>query len=55
MIEELDLIEIAFGVQIHNLPLEMITKSNVEIIGGKIGRLMDIEDPLLKEVELEGS
>ena len=33
-IEELDLIKVVFWPLIHSLPLEMMTKSNVEIIGG---------------------
>ena len=36
-IEELNFTEVVFWAQIYNLPLEMMTKSNAEKIGRKIG------------------
>ncbi|XWS30913.1 hypothetical protein CRYUN_Cryun23aG0032100 [Craigia yunnanensis] len=45
-IEELDFTKVVFWAQIHNLPLEMMTRNNAEKIGGKIGRLLEVEDPM---------
>ena len=49
IIEELDFTKVIFWVQIHNLPLEMMTRVNAEKIGRKIGRLVEVEDPMMVE------
>ncbi|XWS22426.1 hypothetical protein CRYUN_Cryun29cG0033000 [Craigia yunnanensis] len=45
-IVELDLTDVVFWAQIHNFPLKMMTKGNTEVIGGKIGRPIEVENPM---------
>ncbi|OMP12130.1 reverse transcriptase [Corchorus capsularis] len=44
-VKEIEFKEIAFWIQVHNLPLEMQTMTNARRIGSTLGRIMDIEDP----------
>ncbi|XWS18533.1 hypothetical protein CRYUN_Cryun32bG0052200 [Craigia yunnanensis] len=43
--EEVEVNDIAFWIQVHNLPIELMMKRNVEIIGE---RLKHIDGSLLK-------
>ena len=45
VVSEIQFSEICFWVQIHNMPLDLLTKKNVEVIGRKLGRIVEIEDP----------
>ena len=45
VIKEVIFEEIYFWVQIHNVPIDMLTKVNAEIIGMKLGRVEEVEDP----------
>lgn len=42
-LQEIDLIHSAFWIQIHGLPLEMMTERNAEKIGKVLGNLMEID------------
>ncbi|OMO55184.1 reverse transcriptase [Corchorus capsularis] len=44
-IREVDLDSIAFWVQIHSLPREMMMKSNAMKIGSSLGKVIEIEEP----------
>ncbi|OMO83330.1 hypothetical protein COLO4_22586 [Corchorus olitorius] len=43
---ELQFKTINFWVQVHKLPIEMITRSNADIIGSKLGRIIHVEEPI---------
>ena len=45
VIEEVIFEEICFWIQIHNVPIDMLTKVNAEIIGRMLGRVEVVEDP----------
>ncbi|OMO52011.1 reverse transcriptase [Corchorus capsularis] len=46
MIEELDFCVADYWVQIHNLPIEMLTRSNGELIGKNLGIVKAVEEPI---------
>ncbi|OMO93814.1 hypothetical protein COLO4_16655 [Corchorus olitorius] len=46
VIEEMDFGSVHFWIQVHNLPIEMITKKNAAIIGANLGRILLIEKPI---------
>ena len=31
-------------MQIHNFPIELLTSKNAEVIGGRLGRLIKVDD-----------
>ena len=35
-VEEVDFSVIEFNIQVHNLPIEMLTRRNAEVIGNKL-------------------
>ena len=37
--------EICFWVQVHNVPIDLLTKANAKIKGRKLGRVVMVEDP----------
>ncbi|OMO52596.1 hypothetical protein CCACVL1_29174 [Corchorus capsularis] len=41
-----DLSDVAYWVQIHNLPREMFSMANVRRIGPNIGEILEIEEPM---------
>ena len=41
--------KVIFWIQVLNLLLEMMTKSNMEVIKRKIERLIEVEDPMKME------
>ena len=43
-VEKVMFTKIEFWIQIHNLPIEMMTSKNAEMIGNKIGRSIKIYD-----------
>ncbi|OMP08294.1 hypothetical protein COLO4_06602 [Corchorus olitorius] len=45
VISDLDFSKIDFWIQVHNLPIEMLTFQNAEKIGAVIGTLLYYEDP----------
>ncbi|XWS37864.1 hypothetical protein CRYUN_Cryun19dG0082000 [Craigia yunnanensis] len=42
--EEIDFMKIEFWVQIHNLPVKMMTLRNVKVIGERAGRLVKLDE-----------
>ncbi|OMO53103.1 Endonuclease/exonuclease/phosphatase [Corchorus capsularis] len=44
-IKEIDLGEVSFWVQIHNLPQDMMVKSNADRIGASLGQVLKVEEP----------
>ncbi|OMO71257.1 reverse transcriptase [Corchorus capsularis] len=45
-VAEMDFQTVSFWIQVHNLPIEMLTRSNANIIGSRMGRVIKIEDPV---------
>ena len=45
VLREIQFTEICFWVQVHNVPLDLLTKANAELIGRKLGRVVEVEDP----------
>jgi hypothetical protein len=43
-IEDLDFTKAAYWVQVHNLPLELITVANAENIGASLGVLLEVDN-----------
>ena len=37
LVEEIEFSEIGFWLQIHNLPMELLTSENAEVIEGRLG------------------
>ncbi|KAG8496310.1 hypothetical protein CXB51_009083 [Gossypium anomalum] len=44
MVSELDISGIQFWIQIHNLPMDLMTTKNAKIIGEKLGTVVQIDD-----------
>ena len=44
MVEEMSFKEALFWVQINDVPLDLLTKKNVEVIENKLGRVSEMED-----------
>ena len=42
--DEVDFSKVDFWVLVHNLPVELMTVKNVEVIGGKLGRLIGVDE-----------
>ena len=49
LVKKVDFSEVKFWVQVHNLPMELMTQSNAEVIGRKLGRLIKIDDQRIVE------
>ncbi|OMP01048.1 hypothetical protein COLO4_12194 [Corchorus olitorius] len=44
-VNEIRFEEVAFWVQVHNLPLEVMTTNNAHKIGAKLGKIIEVENP----------
>ena len=44
MAKEVDFSEVDFWVQVHNLLVELMTVKNTEVIDGKLGRLIGVDE-----------
>ncbi|XWS16681.1 hypothetical protein CRYUN_Cryun34aG0111700 [Craigia yunnanensis] len=53
-IEEIEFIEMSFWIQVHNLPTNLLTVNNAEIIGRRIGKLIKIDEQWIKESLVRG-
>lgn len=40
--------EYPFWIQVHNLPLEYLNSKNVTTILSKVGRVMEVEEPIIE-------
>ena len=49
LVEEVDFSEVEFWVQIYNLPMDLMTQRNAEVIGRKLGRLVKVDDQKIVE------
>ena len=50
MVEEVDFTEISFWIQIHNLPIDLMTVRNTERIGARLERVIMIDDQWIHKV-----
>ncbi|KAH1115075.1 hypothetical protein J1N35_008453 [Gossypium stocksii] len=46
-ISEMDFSSIQYWIQVHNLPMEWLSRKNVEIIGVRLGKVVEIDDDLV--------
>ncbi|KAG8502351.1 hypothetical protein CXB51_000303 [Gossypium anomalum] len=47
-ISKMDFSSIQYWIQVHNLPMEWLSKKNVEIIGSRLGKVVEIDDDLVR-------
>ncbi|OMO81733.1 hypothetical protein CCACVL1_12255 [Corchorus capsularis] len=45
-VTEMEFRMLKFWVQVHNLPIEMLTHKNALVIGSELGRIVRIEEPI---------
>ena len=47
--KKVDFSMIEFNIQVHNLPLELLTVKNVKVIGNRLGRFIRMDDEWVKK------
>ena len=45
IVKELEFNEVRFWIQVHNIPLKLLTKWNLEVIRRKIWKVVEVKDP----------
>ncbi|OMP07076.1 hypothetical protein COLO4_07649 [Corchorus olitorius] len=53
-VEEVDFSEVAFWIQVHNLPMDMLTTKNAAIIGKVLGSIIKVDKPGSQKEEAKG-
>jgi hypothetical protein len=53
-IEDLDFTKAAYWVQVHNLPLELMTVENARNIGASLGELLEVDTPFNLKLARKG-
>ena len=47
--EEVDFKGVRFWMQVHNLPITLLTVKNAEVIGRRLGRLIRVDEQWIKD------